>query len=274
MSNLINILDETLKICSDGKYKHNEKEISLSLNKSDMEKAFVFTDKQIKNIIDNFVGKHTEKHTDYRVINTTSLEAAKELYLRASCSNILVLNFANPVNPGGGVYLGATAQEEDLCRKSTLLKSLESKNAKMYYDFHRKQNSLLSSDYIILSPAVEVFRNADNSLSDKPFAVSVLTCAAPIMSTAAVNMGIENYEHLLFQRIKGILCFASTQNYKNLVLGAWGCGAFGNDAKTVAKLFRQVLDEMSSPFDNVIMAVLDKTKSQYNYNMFKNYFAK
>ncbi len=125
---------------------------------------------------------------------------------------------------------------------------------------------------LLTKSAVEVFRNADNLLSDKPFVISVLTCAAPIMSTAAINMGIENYEHLLHQRIKGMLYLALTQNYKNLVLGAWGCGAFGNDAKTIAKLFRQAFDEMSNTFDNVIMAVLDKTKTQYNYNMFKNYF--
>ena len=36
-------------------------------------------------------------------------------------NRILVLNLANPVNPGGGVRRGAKAQEEDLCRRSSLL---------------------------------------------------------------------------------------------------------------------------------------------------------
>ena len=45
---------------------------------------------------------------------------------------ILVLNLANPVHPGGGVRTGAKAQEEDLCRKSSLLLSLESRAASRY----------------------------------------------------------------------------------------------------------------------------------------------
>ena len=49
---------------------------------------------------------------------------------------VLVLNLANPVNPGGGVRRGATAQEEDLCRISSLLVSLESMKAKTYYDYN------------------------------------------------------------------------------------------------------------------------------------------
>ena len=48
---------------------------------------------------------------------------------------ILVLNLANPVNPGGGARRGARAQEEDLCRKSSLLLSLEDVSAKSYYCF-------------------------------------------------------------------------------------------------------------------------------------------
>jgi uncharacterized protein (TIGR02452 family) len=265
------ILNETLKICDNGSYCYDGNNIGLALNKDDMQQAIVFTDEQIKTLVDNFACKNCENNTAFEVVNTTSYQAAKELH--SQNDDVLVLNFANPVHPGGGVYLGATAQEEDLCRKSTLLKSLESKNAKAYYDFHRKLNSPLSSDCMILSPKVEVFRNSDNTLSYEPFVVSVLTCAAPIMSNAVRNMGAGNYEQLLYQRIKGMLCLASTQNYKSLVLGAWGCGAFGNDAEIVAKLFRRAFDEMNSPFDNVVMAVLDKSKLKYNYKKFKKYFA-
>jgi uncharacterized protein (TIGR02452 family) len=273
MSDLIAVLNETLKICNTRKYNYNGKSIELSVSRKDMTKAIVFNDKQVKALPEPRACGNDENKTNFKVINTTSLEAAQKLYNVNPNSKILVLNFANPVHPGGGVYLGATAQEEDLCRKSTLLQSLESEEAKAYYDFHRKLNSPLSSDYMILSPYVEVFRNSDNTLSDKLFVVSVLTCAAPIMSTVARNMGAENYEQLLYQRIKGMLCLASADNYKNLVLGAWGCGAFGNDAETIARLFYKALCEMNSLFDNVVMAVLDKTKSQYNYKMFKKYFS-
>ena len=48
--------------------------------------------------------------------NTTLAEAQKY----AKEGRVAVLNFENPVNPGGGVESGAMAQEECLCRSSNL----------------------------------------------------------------------------------------------------------------------------------------------------------
>lgn len=56
---------------------------------------------------------------------------------------VLVLNLANPVNPGGGVRRGARAQEEDLCRKSSLLLSLESDTAQAYYNYNQSLNTYM-----------------------------------------------------------------------------------------------------------------------------------
>lgn len=268
------IIKETLEICERGFYYVDGKKIKLVLNKEQIENAVVYTDKQISKLIDNFDlnNKNTDKKTIYSVCNTTSFEAACKI--NSSNNKTLVLNFANPINPGGGVRIGARAQEEDLCRKSTLLLSLEGKKAKNYYNFHRNQRSLLSSDYMIITPNVEVFRNGDNSLSANPFIVSVLTCAAPIMTESVHNMPKIQYENIFYHRIKGVLCLAISEGFKNIVLGAWGCGAFGNDANVVAALFYKAFKELenSLDFDNVVMAVLDNSISQYNYKSFKKYF--
>ena len=82
--------------------------------------------------------------------------------MRKDPAEVLVLNFANPFNPGGGVRRGAKAQEEDLRRKSSLLLSLESDSDKAYYNYHRELHSPYSSDAIILSPKVQIIKDANN----------------------------------------------------------------------------------------------------------------
>lgn len=87
---------------------------------------------------------------------------------------ILVLNLANPVHPGGGVRNGARAQEEDLCRKSSLLLSLESKEARKYYDYNKSLNTYLGSDALMIAPYVEIIKDANGDLLADTVVVFVL----------------------------------------------------------------------------------------------------
>lgn len=226
------------------------------------------------------------------VENTDSFQAAVSLYEKnfydteEGNEKILVLNFANPVHPGGGVRRGAKAQEEDLCRQSTLLASLESKDARPYYEYHQSQNSRYSSDAMIFSPNVEIIRNSLGQLKTEPTPVTVLTCAAPMLGRPLRHSG-ETPGHkdnvslkaLLFQRICGILRAARFYGCRYLVLGAWGCGAFGNDAQMIARLFYKAFKELrfkdTKPeyyFRQVVFAVLDHSGSQYNYKSFLKHF--
>lgn len=68
--------------------------------------------------------------------------------------------------------------------------------------------------------------------------------------------------------------------YRHLVLGAWGCGAFGNDAHVISNLFYKALKEMNynklrekDLFRRIDFAVLDRTQDQYNFKEFYRNFA-
>ena len=191
-----------------------------------------------------------------------------------------MLNFANPVNPGGGVRRGARAQEEDLCRKSSLLLSLESTEAAKYYAYNRSLNTFMGSDAVMITPSVEIIRDENGSLMDETYLVAVLTCAAPMITRGMEGLTNDQYREMLFSHIKGILSCAAYYGYHTLVLGAWGCGAFGNDAALMSDLFYLALKELQNTdavkgnlFRRIEFAVFDKSHSQYNYKQFARNFS-
>ncbi len=204
-----------------------------------------------------------------------TLAASRDYCQDSTRSRILVLNSANSVSPGGGVRSGARAQEEDLCRKSTLYASLTSPDAAPYYTAHAEHYSPLASHAMLLSPNVAIFRGDDHLPLHEAVTVSVLTCAAPI-AYARGSLTEREYEELFYERIRRILIVAAHYRYSYLILGAWGCGAFGNDAKQVAALFEKAFrtfrygnQTASDLFRSVVFAVRSsKAEPTYNYNAF------
>jgi len=193
---------------------------------------------------------------------------------------VLVLNLANPVNPGGGVRRGAQAQEEDLCRKSSLLLSLESPAARKYYEYNYRLHSNMGSDAIILNPNVEIIKDENGKLLEDSVVVSVMTCAAPVVLYGFEGLSEHEYEELLYKRITGMLTCAAYWGYKLLVLGAFGCGAFGNDAHLVSDIFYKALKEFEFNgmhekdfFRRIEFAVLSRSEDQYNFREFYRNFS-
>ncbi|MBR1863766.1 MAG: TIGR02452 family protein [Ruminococcus sp.] len=176
----------------------------------------------------------------------------------------LVMNFANAHSPGGGFLLGANAQEEALCRCSTLYASISSKAAKEMYRFNNTHPSRVESDYMLLSEDVCVFRGPDLALLEKPFNVGVVTVPAPNRRGAAMLASKALCAGVMGDRIRVMCAAAAEKGYRDLILGAWGCGAFGNDPKTVSGLFREILidENFGSYFDNVCFAIYGRPDSK------------
>ena len=222
----------------------------------------------------------------YNCVNMDSFTLAKKRYQELSFFNnkevkpILVLNLANPVNPGGGVRRGAKAQEEDLCRNSSLLCALEGEEARPYYEYNRSLNTYMGSDAVILTPEVEIIKDENGALLEESVIVAVITCAAPMLTNGMEGMTDAQYRDMVYHRIVGVLKVAAYYGYQFLVLGAFGCGAFGNDARVVSDLFYKALKEfdfdsmsVKDLFYHIDFAVLDRSANQYNYQEFARNFS-
>lgn len=286
--NEINMLQNTLQILEQGCYEKNGKKVKLKLSRKEMETITVLLPDDVKDyssrpefkppyLLGGRCGHGCENMDSY----TLARRRLCNTYLFGKDDQrILVLNLANPVHPGGGVHTGAKAQEEDLCRKSSLLLSLESRAASKYYQYNKGLHTYMGSDALMITPQVEIIKDENGELLEDTVVVSVLTCAAPKVSYGMEGMSGPEYEELVYGRIMGMLKCAAYFGYKNLVLGAWGCGAFGNDAHVMSDLFYKALKEISyngrgekDLFRRIDFAVLDHTKEQYNFKEFYRNFS-
>jgi uncharacterized protein (TIGR02452 family) len=212
--------------------------------------------------------------TTLEVTGETTLEAAQRLSRDAS-DTVLCLNFASAKNPGGGFLGGAQAQEESLARSSGLYPTLTAHG--QFYAFHRAQGDLLYSDHMVLSPGVPVFRDDAGALLETPYLASFITSPAPNAGAIASNQprSLECIPEVLEARAGRVLALALEVGARRLVLGAWGCGVFRNDPRTVANAFAWWLTGAgvyARAFAHVTFAVYDRSKDQATLEAFNTVF--
>lgn len=193
---------------------------------------------------------------------------------------IAVLNFASATNPGGGVENGASAQEECLCRVSTLYPCLtEQKMRDCFYTPHRKNGNALHNDDIIYTPNVLVIKDDDHNLLSEPFSVDVISCAAPNLrerpsnqyntgDTIKVQISDNELLALHEKRARKIFSSAIANGVEILILGAFGCGAFQNDPHIVAQAYKNVLPDFVHYFHTIEFAIFCNAKNIENYQVF------
>jgi len=190
--------------------------------------------------------------TTYEVTNETTLSA--HVRHQAKGHKVVSLNFASATSPGGGFLNGARAQEEYLCRSSALYVTL--KDSPMYA-YHRAKGHKLYSDAMIYSPDVPVFRGDDHRLLAEPYQASFITSAACLTKHLA-EPELSLVPEIMFNRMLKVLSVAQAHGHDSLVLGAWGCGAFGNDGNLIALFFDQALNQtFKGAFKEVTFAIVD-----------------
>ncbi len=200
-----------------------------------------------------------------RIANETTIQGIRYL-LDRQASEVLVLNFASAKHPGGGFLSGAEAQEESLALASGLYACLTPFMEEMY-QFHRQQRSPFYSDRMIYSPKVPLFRDDQHLLLLQPYFPSILT--APAVNAMALHRSapeqLISVCPVMRRRVGYVLAVARHLGYRYLVLGAWGCGVFGQDPDEMADHFYHHLYDnpaFRGAFDRVRFSILDTTPDE------------
>jgi uncharacterized protein (TIGR02452 family) len=212
------------------------------------------------------------------VTGQSTFEALRHFYTTHPDAKLGCLNFASAKNPGGGFLSGAQAQEEALARSSGLYHSLLTQH-ESYYEPNRACKSCLYLDRIIISPAVPFFRDDEGRLLDAPLPVTVVTAPAP--NAGAVRKNEPKNESLIepVLRARAGMAIRAFHRWKitHLVLGAWGCGVFGNDPEMVARAFLDLVGDggpYAKCFQEIVFAIYDPMETSDNYLAFKRVIAK
>jgi uncharacterized protein (TIGR02452 family) len=257
------IAQETIEILERGNYQNRLGEIvDLSDAIANAKGRSIYYDSfyRVFDDLDRLVRNLPDQKTEFSVTNETTLHAARRLIEIDGDREILCLNFASAMNPGGGFLSGSQAQEESLARATALYPCLVQMNR--MYEKNRRLDSPLSTDDMIYSPQVPVFRDDNDILLDKPFSISIVTALAVRANALVKTEEIEELQKEMFDRTEKLLSIAAIHGHKVLVLGAWGCGVFGNNPSQVARDFYHHLVEnylLKKCFTKVVFAVLDRS---------------
>jgi len=264
---LAEVFKETLNVLHQGYYINpNGKKVKFDLE----------TMKQSTNLfnsLNNPSGRLRSSRLGNPICSVQNIDAVEAgVNLKEQGFNPVVINFANEDKPGGGVKSGATAQEEEICRKTGLFCSLDPEENE-----HLKQQMTGGKYKIpefgcIYSNHVPVIREAEN------FEWKEEVTKLAFISSAAYHPGnkpkqSEIYLMSMTVKIKTQIKCAIMNHHNAIVLGAFGCGAFGNDPGFIAQLYKEQLEEYQGYFKHIFFAVYVATPAdQQNLDAFQKVF--
>jgi uncharacterized protein (TIGR02452 family) len=198
----------------------------------------------------------TYDNTYINVVNMDTFQVCERMVNKKKL-NPLVLNFASAKRPGGGVEMGAMAQEEELFRRSSYSKCI---NKSLYP---------MKEDEFIATNNVTIFKDIHYGYLRKPFQCGCIAIAA--ITNPSLPYSKKN-KQLMSDKIKTIFHYAVANSHDSLVLGAFGCGVYKNDPTIIAELFLQHQNEYKKYFRCIIYSVLSKNDN--NYEIFKDIILK
>lgn len=196
--------------------------------------------------------------------------------------DVCLLNLASNKNPCGSVIYGEGAQEEYISLCSDYYRSLfqftynEEKYKK--YNISMRENEHYPLDECwggVFSPNVTFFRERASHAKYRNIApwkcniiaVPALNCPECVEKNGQLRIS-DTVVPIVKNKIRTIFRIALDNSQHNLVLSAWGCGAYKNPPQHIAALFKDILcKEFPHAFANVIFAINGKNN---NFEIFHN----
>lgn len=269
MRQLIGSFEDTWRMCKYNMHMPDSKSFRLqgSVSHSKGRQQIILDDMPIQGLC------RAGRHGRVSVTLNKTLQAAAAY----KGKKIAVLNFGSPFAPGGPGHKSTLTQEECLCRESTLWSCISATECidNFYSRHEQNQSNWLGNADMIYTPGVTVFKSYDKipvmmDMSDW-FNVDVITMAAPLTCWAGKDKRLDTEMIAVFERrFMRMIQKAAVEEVDVLILGAFGCGAFGNNPAIVATAAARAIDETKclETFENIEFACYDTGKKK-NYRMFR-----
>jgi hypothetical protein len=205
-----------------------------------------------------------------------------------------VLNMANAYTPGGGYLEGASAQEENIFRRSNCHLAIDDNQMKSNkYEYSKEMNDLINGEnnevYLdAKTPRVCIkgreiitgglngqpkeYQGYDDLGEDNYFLFYELRAAADNLRDKNNQIDVSKYnETSMRKKIAAQFSTLKKSGIKHVILSAFGCGAFGNPADKVAQLYQEELEKNLDHFEDVTFAIYNPGYGPDNFTPFKDY---
>ena len=223
--------------------------------KASVERSKIYTD-EIHPRYGSTPGKR-----EVTVLDTDPVSAIFHFDLWQPDKKMALLSFANFNRPGGDFLQGAVDQEALLCLDSNLCNILHDEKFKDFYE----ENHELTNHYLYADRGLYI--------PDVAFVRSPVVLPADVISvTFPKKLDLvpeEQNNTAVRSRIRYVLDMAEENGVDLLVLGAFGCGPFGQDPVKVAEAFRDCLMEENYRFEKVIFPIF---RDKASFESFKKVF--
>lgn len=198
------------------------------------------------------------------------LETAGKFRREYKGDRIGILNFASAVSPGGAVIRGGHAQEECLCRCTTLYPCLNTEELWMtYFNDNRRKGDRLYQDACIYTPGVICIKEDTQrpKLMEHSnwFSVDVISCAVHgVWNTPVAGTDLPDKEKvllderegktLLVKQVRGMLHVAAGNRTDILIIGVPDYGEMSSLPDMLEYILKKALKEYRYSFKAVVFA--------------------